>query len=77
MSVISTGEEPRGRSVIMAHTMIGGPCTLMIARFGLGNSARVIVSHHGVGQTSAVLTMDQADELIAAIEQAKSPRPES
>ena len=65
--------EHGGRSVIKSRTAYMQPCSVVVVRYGIGRGSRVVVSWHGAWVTAAVLTLDEADDLIAAIQRAKSP----
>ncbi|MGH8575362.1 MAG: hypothetical protein ACREXJ_00250 [Gammaproteobacteria bacterium] len=65
-----SGEEPGTRTTIDAVTPDGEACTLIVYRHGIGSDARVLVSHHGIWQATAVLTLDQAGVLAEGVRKA-------
>ena len=62
-------EEPGHRTVVAGVvTLNGEKCTVVVTRYGFSRrESRVVLSLHGVRETTAVLTLDQADELVGAI----------
>jgi hypothetical protein len=62
----SQPEESR-RATIAARTPDGQRCTVIAVRWGLGNTARLAVSFHGVRETTAVLDATTAAELLRGL----------
>jgi hypothetical protein len=62
----SQPEESR-RATIAARTPDGQRCTVIAVRWGLGNTARLVLSFHGVRETTAVLDATTAAELLRGL----------
>jgi hypothetical protein len=56
-------EESR-RATIAARTPDGAKCTVIAVRWGLGRTAQLALSFHGVRETTAVLDATTAAELL-------------
>ncbi len=59
-------EESR-RATIAARTPDGQCCTVIAVRWGLGRTARLALSFHGVRETTAVLDATAAAELLRGL----------
>jgi hypothetical protein len=59
-------EESR-RATIAARTPDGQRCTVIAVRWGLGRTARLALSFHGVQATTAVLDATTAAELLRGL----------
>jgi hypothetical protein len=59
-------EESR-RTTIAARTPDGAKCTVIAVRWGLGRTAQLALSFHGVGKTTAVLDATTAAELLRGL----------
>jgi hypothetical protein len=56
-------EESR-RATIAAQTPDGDKCTLIVVRWGYGRTARLVLSVHGVRETTAILDATTVAELL-------------
>jgi hypothetical protein len=61
------GPEESRRATIAAQTPDGDKCTIIAVRWGYGRTARLVLSLHGVRETTAVLDATTAAELLCGL----------
>jgi biotin-(acetyl-CoA carboxylase) ligase len=73
---VSTPDEPY-RATLPVLTPDGEPASIIVTRQGRGSQARVWVTFSGAWVTTAVMTDDEAEQLVQLVGEARRGRREN